>query len=45
MPLPLTVESYQFMEIMQEGIAHSSDGIAEAANLSLFMCLSVYLSV
>ena len=45
------------MEIIQEGIAHSSDGSAEAVKLSQFMCmrssvcmcvsvcLSVYLSV
>ena len=30
-----TVESYQIREITQEGIAHSSDGIAKTANLSL----------
>ena len=29
MQLPLTVESYHFTEIIQEGIAHSSDGISQ----------------
>ena len=41
MSVPLTVESYQFMEIIQEDISHSSDGIAYAAKLSLFMCTCV----
>ena len=30
-----TVESYQIREIIQDGIAHSSDGIAKTVNLSL----------
>ena len=45
MRLPRTVKSYQFMEIIQECIAHSYDGSAEAAKLSQFMCTFMRSSV
>ena len=41
MQLPLTVESYQFTEIIQEGIAHSSDGISQRLPTCLCACIRV----
>ena len=41
MQLPLTVESYQFTEIIQEGIAHSSDGISQRLPTCLCSCVRV----
>ena len=48
MPLPPTIESYQFIKIIQEGIAHSSDGSwyrrgDQTVSVRVYVCLSVCL--